>query len=210
MIYETTLNKIRSRKPCKHGWWKLLISLRKTKSDDDRLSLGHVLESNGLRDAIWSLRACDDIEKDARLFAVECARRVTHMMNDQRSIDALDIAEKYANGGATRKQLSTAKRAALSAYSSSVDDDAHAAAHAAFNAAFDGGVDCDAVVYSATTAAITSAAATAAAYASTAAYATTAAECAAAYAAAAAADRAVLKYQKQLFIKYFCTKEAAE
>ncbi len=126
MIY-TTLNKIREQDPCSSGWKKLLTHLGKKEADDEPLALLTILESNGLNDALWCLRACDGIEKEARLYAVACARRVQHLMNDQRSIDALDVAERYAHGNATNQELSAAWDAAWCA----ARDAANAARYAA-------------------------------------------------------------------------------
>jgi len=64
-----------------------------------------------------------------RLFAVRCARRVQHLMTDPRSLVALDVAERYARGEATDKELSTAWAAARDVA------DAGAAARAASRAA---------------------------------------------------------------------------
>ena len=111
MVY-TTLNKIRSHGPCESGWVKLLKHLGKTKADDEPLALATVLESNGLDDALWCLRACEGIESEARLYAVWCARQVQHLMTDQRSLAALDVAERYANGDATDEELAAAWDAA--------------------------------------------------------------------------------------------------
>lgn len=47
-----------------------------------------------------------------RLFAVWCARQVQHLMTDERSIIALDVSEKFANGLATRQDLDSARDAA--------------------------------------------------------------------------------------------------
>ena len=46
--------------------------------------------------------------KQITLAKVRCARLVQHLMKDQRSLDALDVAEKYALGKATRKELNDA------------------------------------------------------------------------------------------------------
>jgi len=54
-------------------------------------------------------------DKELRLFAVFCARQNLHLLTDQRSIDAIDIAEKFANGEATTEELSAARAAALDA-----------------------------------------------------------------------------------------------
>lgn len=74
------------------------------------------------RDLYWVV--CNDkflTKKELRLYAVWCARQVQHLMKDQRSIDALDIAEKYANGEVTVEDLK--------------DTDGYAAAYAAFRVA---------------------------------------------------------------------------
>ena len=46
--------------------------------------------------------------KDISLMAVAFARQVQHLMKDQRSINALDVAERYANGEATVDELRAA------------------------------------------------------------------------------------------------------
>ena len=109
---KTTLNKIRGHAPCTDGWEKLLKHLGKTRPDDEPLSLLTILDSNGIDDTIWCFRAVEGHDKEKRLFAVWCARQVQHLMADQRSIDALDVAERYANGLATDDELSAAREAA--------------------------------------------------------------------------------------------------
>ena len=54
--------------------------------------------------------------KQLRLFAVRCARRVQHLMPDPRSIAALDVAERHANGQATDDELKVARDAAYVAW----------------------------------------------------------------------------------------------
>ena len=130
-----TLNKIRKHSPCKDGWEKLLKTLGKTKQDDEPLSLITILNSNGLNDAIWCLRVLEGHDKEKRLFAVWCARQVQHLMRDERSIRAIDVAEAYANGLATKKELDSAYSAAVTAYGASYEN--AASAYAACDAAYD-------------------------------------------------------------------------
>jgi hypothetical protein len=70
-------------------------------------------------------------DKDLRLMAVAFARQVQHFMKDDRSINALDVAERYANGEATNDELAAAWAAAGDA----AGDAARAAAWAAAGAA---------------------------------------------------------------------------
>ena len=128
---KTTLNKIREHSPCTDGWEKLLKHLGKTQADDEPLSILTILDSNGLNDAIWCLRAVEGYDKEIRLFAVWCARQVQHLMTDKRSLDALDVAERYANGEATQDELVAAGDAAWVAARDAASDAARSAAWSA-------------------------------------------------------------------------------
>ena len=114
MIY-TTLNKIRDKRPCDKGWLKLLKSLDKKEADDEPLSLETILRSNGIEDALWATRTLPEHSKKWRLYAVWCARQVQHLMTDERSIAALDIAEAYANGLVSDAELDASWEAARAA-----------------------------------------------------------------------------------------------
>ena len=111
----TTLNEIRAHYPCADGWRKLLTHLGKSAADDELLPIATVLDSNGLDDALWCLRAVTGHDREIRLYAVWCARQVAHMMTDQRSIGALKVAERYANGLASKEELAAAGAAAWAA-----------------------------------------------------------------------------------------------
>ena len=130
----TTLNKIRAYHPCSDGWAKLLTQLGKTKSDDEPLTFLTILDANGLADTIWCMRSAPEYDRQWRLFAVWCARQVQHLMSDPRSIAALDVAERYANGLATDDDLSTAHSAAYAAYAASAAYAARCAADSARSA----------------------------------------------------------------------------
>jgi hypothetical protein len=119
----TTLNKLKKHNPCEDGWKTLLKHLGKTKSDDEPLAFLTILESNGFDDVLWCIRSAPEYEKEWRLFAVWCARQVQHLITDERSISALDIAEKYTNGEATKDELNAAMDAAMA-----VEGDAERAA----------------------------------------------------------------------------------
>ena len=65
---------------------------------------------------VW-VATCEGVlpDKELRLFTVWCARRVQHLMTDDRSIAAVDVAERYANGNATLQELNAAREAAREA-----------------------------------------------------------------------------------------------
>lgn len=132
MSATTTLNAIRAHGPCANGWQTLLAHLGKTKPDDEPLHLLTILDSNGVDDALWCLRAMPEHDRHWRLYAVWCARQVQHLMTDPRSIAALDVAERHARGDATDAELDAAMDAAWAAWAAG---DAGAAARAAAGAA---------------------------------------------------------------------------
>jgi hypothetical protein len=65
---------------------------------------GAVLET-GRRPALVS-------DRKLRLFACACVRQAWHLLDDPRSRRAVEVAEAFADGGATRGQLADAHRAA--------------------------------------------------------------------------------------------------
>lgn len=130
----TTLNKIRDKGPYVPDWAKLLKNLNKTKADDEPLSIISIIDSNGIFDATWCLRAVEGHDKEIRLFAVDCARDVQHLMTDPSSIAALDASERFAHGELSIKKLSVARDAAL-ASNRYANKDAWAAGMAAVRAA---------------------------------------------------------------------------
>jgi len=129
----TTLNKIKACHPCKEGWQKLLTYLGKTQADDEPLSFLTILESNGFDDTLWSLRAAPEYNSLWRHFAVDCTESVKHLMKDERSLAALEIARKFADGLVTEEELKEAKRRAADAVADAV---AYAAAYAVAYAAY--------------------------------------------------------------------------
>ena len=129
MKFQTTLQKLRNAGACIHGYNQLVRYLQGkefTEADRllkryisfrycDQISVRTILESNGFDDALWALRCIDDTDGEIRKFAIWCARQVEHLMIDRRSVNALNVAERYANGLATNAELSAAWAAAWAA-----------------------------------------------------------------------------------------------
>ena len=115
MTITTTLNRIRAHNPCHDGWSKLLAGLGKTRADDEPLSYSRIVEINGIDDALWACQAEPQHAKEWRLFAVWCARQVEHLMDDPRSVAAINVSERFAHGMATQGELAAAWAAAWGA-----------------------------------------------------------------------------------------------
>ena len=116
----TTLRKIRDCAPCCAGWKTLLRHLRKTKADDEPITLETILKSNGIDDAIWCLQAVDGYENAMRLYVCFCARLAlpiyeTAYPDDSRPRVAIETAEQHARGLVSEKDLAAAGAAADSA-----------------------------------------------------------------------------------------------
>ena len=111
----TTLNRIREHDPCVEGWKKILQHLGKTEADDEPLPFSVIVESNGMENALWACRTVPEHDREWRLFAVWCARQVQHLITDQRSHDAINVAERFALGAATENELDAACAAARDA-----------------------------------------------------------------------------------------------
>ena len=110
MMLTTTLEQIHAHSPCKNGWRKLCKNLDGIKRHGAKtpITMIQILESNGLDDALWCLRACDGHEPLAREFACWCALRVIDLW------DAPKVVRDYliSGGHETRAAAWAAARAA--------------------------------------------------------------------------------------------------
>ena len=133
-MIHTTFRKLHEAGACTERYRFLAKALGgiKTYGKDTPITLLQILDINGLDDALWALRACDDAEKFNRLLACDYAEHVlrifeTRYPDDYRPREAIAVSRRYARGEATDAELSAAWYAADSA--------AEAAGYAAWYAA---------------------------------------------------------------------------
>jgi hypothetical protein len=138
MMLHTTFSLLRRAGACAEGYKKLAKALGGVQKygADKHIPLLTVLDSNGLADALWCLRAVlpeEEAARDrlARLFACLCSREIWHLFTDDRSRKAVEVAEKYAVGLATEEELTAARAAAWAAAQAAARAAAWAAAGAA-------------------------------------------------------------------------------
>jgi len=192
-MIQVTLQQIEERDPCDD--YHILVShLGEDFPKDKPFDMSVIFEVEGfqypaIENALWVTRCLPEQNRMWRLFAVWCARQIQHLMTDERSINALDVAERFANGEASQEELAAAAAAAV--YAAAAAAAVYAADAAAYAAA------ADAAAYAA--------AADAAAY-------DAAADAAAADAAAydAAADAAAREAQQKKFIEIITAGEWVE
>lgn len=111
-----TLNAIRAHEPCAESWQKLLTSLKKTKADDQAVSLTYILDLLGLDDALWVLRALpESMDDNVRLLVCDLAEPALQDTTDPRPAEAVAVARRYARGEASPEELSAAWDAAWDA-----------------------------------------------------------------------------------------------
>jgi hypothetical protein len=131
----TTTARIDTCGPCDERRDRAAQLLGITMPSEEPISYVELIDTLGLEDALWCCRAEPDLAMVWRRYAVWCARQVQHLMTDQRSLDALDVAERHGNGDATDAELAAAWAAARDAARDAAWDAAWAAAWAAARAA---------------------------------------------------------------------------
>jgi len=111
----TTLKQISEQNPCEAFLVTLMQSFDTKPGDEEPFPLSHVLRSNGLEDTLWYMLHLPEHDDLWRHFSIDCAEHVSHLMTDQRSLDALKVARRYADGNATSDELKSAREAARDA-----------------------------------------------------------------------------------------------
>jgi len=115
-MLHTTFNKAKQAEACVESYKKLAKHLGgvRTYGADTPIPLDVILESNGIKDAIWALRCTiEDSTAISRLFAVDCAEHVLPIYeakypNDKRVRVCIETTRRYLAGKASLAELRTA------------------------------------------------------------------------------------------------------
>jgi hypothetical protein len=135
MKLTTTLAKIRACSPCASGWKKLVTALGGIDAygEDTEINLLKILETNGVQDTLWCLRATEQENKRTALeLAIAFAEETLSIFeskypDDNRPRMAIQAAKDYNAGLIDIEAIRTARHAAA--------DAAAYAAYAAYAAA---------------------------------------------------------------------------
>src|SRR3990167_11449555 len=122
----TTFELLRKADACTEGYRTLAKHLGGVTryGADTPIDLLTILDSNGLQDTLWCLRATHqeaDALTVAKLFAIDCAERALPIFeakhpNDQRPRQAIQAAKDYMAGKITRQALRAAYAATAADY----------------------------------------------------------------------------------------------
>jgi hypothetical protein len=75
-MIQLTLNQLRAAEPCKEGWRAALKCRRKRKADDAPFALAELIQSNGIQETLWAIKAVQDQERELRHLARVAAERI--------------------------------------------------------------------------------------------------------------------------------------
>jgi hypothetical protein len=147
LMLHTTFKLAHESGACTEGYRKLAKHLGGVDKygKDTPIPLSKIVESNGLLDAIWSLRCTTEPSKNIQIeFACRCAEHVLHFYedkypDDKRPREAIEAARAYAEGRGSAAEAAEAawdawEAAARAAWAA--EDAARAAARAAAWAAW--------------------------------------------------------------------------
>ena len=138
-LLTTTLRLVEQHCPLESLWEHLARHLGPHWPDDRPIALASILEIPyyGIDSCLWLLRAVPEEQaaardRLARLFACWCARQLWDQLTDPRSRTAVEVAERFAHGEATKAELRKARkdagRAALTTEDAELGNAACAAA----------------------------------------------------------------------------------
>jgi len=102
------LEDIRDKHPCADGWKRLVKSLDGRTEGD--VSLSHILDSNGIEDAVWCLRVLP--YRDQCLFRSDVAELTVHLCDDPRPQAAIAAIRAWHAGDISDESLADAADAA--------------------------------------------------------------------------------------------------
>jgi len=121
----TTLKKLREYRACENRYDHLVEALGDEYGDDTPLSVSRILDTNGVSDALWALRACDMSQGDKNavyLLACDYAEHVLHIFEDKYPDNphpraAIEARRAWVKGGISDSELwEAATRVAVAAY----------------------------------------------------------------------------------------------
>ncbi len=101
--FKASIDRYMEASPCEDGVNQALSQFGTTSTYGTLLSVEDIWISNGIRDAIWSLRVFPEREMEIRLFACACARLLLpfwyrHFPGNNTPLDAINTAKSYAYG----------------------------------------------------------------------------------------------------------------
>ena len=91
------------------------VDMQLLHGSSETVEIGVISKLFGFEKAVWLSRFVEGYNKELITLAIAYAKRLLPLIADQRSINALDVAERYVNGNATKAELDAAREAAKEA-----------------------------------------------------------------------------------------------
>lgn len=88
-MHTTTLNKIRVYNPCVKGYITLRDSLPPDAAMNTPITFEHILNSNGIDDALWLLRVLGPVNEQAEAFVLECLDEIAQEKVHRNKVEGL-------------------------------------------------------------------------------------------------------------------------
>jgi hypothetical protein len=96
-MIQLTLNQLRAAEPCKEGWRAALKGRRKRKADDAPFALVELIQSNGIRETLWAIKAVQDQDFELRRLAQiaaeciahRCSREIVALIRSKNSVESI-------------------------------------------------------------------------------------------------------------------------
>lgn len=109
----TTIHSMRKYSFLNNSWDKIINSLEKKYNENELISFKNILKDIDFDDILFIIRSIPlEFENFIRMYSINCAKHIFHLITDERSINALKISELFIKEHSILKDLKKANEKA--------------------------------------------------------------------------------------------------